>query len=319
MTPEEIHERHRLAALAICDTLGWDGTGRLECNAWAVTMLGSMVYAPWLYVYSAVAGGFREGWIPDNYYGEVVIPAIKPTGKKLSRKRSSGLTLFGGKYLPDIGFVRNGRAVGLDGKPASFRDIAPKDQIVAFKSDGSQQGNGFRLIGADLPSGLPDGVLQRFVSSHPDLARMCPGPVATVRLTTVLSKGAASIRSSYLRIGRDGETHVQSASHIRVPVDPDGLLSGQGFMPDWGPVSRHPETGFAFEEQFVPAFEALKLAAIEMQTKVPQVPCVGWDFTVDTDGTPVLLEWNGGHNDIKFSEAVHGPCFADMGWERLAA
>jgi hypothetical protein len=29
------------------------------------------------------------------------------------------------------------------------------------------------------------------------------------------------------------------------------------------------------------------------------------------------MEWNGTYNDIKFSEATQGPCFADLGWERL--
>jgi hypothetical protein len=29
------------------------------------------------------------------------------------------------------------------------------------------------------------------------------------------------------------------------------------------------------------------------------------------------MEWNGWHNDIKFSEAADGPCFADLGWQNL--
>jgi len=29
------------------------------------------------------------------------------------------------------------------------------------------------------------------------------------------------------------------------------------------------------------------------------------------------MEVNAGHADIKFGEAMHGPNFADMGWENL--
>jgi hypothetical protein len=29
------------------------------------------------------------------------------------------------------------------------------------------------------------------------------------------------------------------------------------------------------------------------------------------------MEWNAEHNDIKFSEATQGPCFADLRWDRL--
>jgi hypothetical protein len=29
-----------------------------------------------------------------------------------------------------------------------------------------------------------------------------------------------------------------------------------------------------------------------------------------------VMEWNGFHNDIKFSEATQGPCFADLGFQK---
>lgn len=34
-------------------------------------------------------------------------------------------------------------------------------------------------------------------------------------------------------------------------------------------------------------------------------------------GNVGLMEWNAGHNDIKFSEATQGPCFHDLGWEKF--
>src|SRR5690348_5528889 len=43
-------------------------------NAYSRDVFGSIKYAPWLRVYAAISGGFKEGWIPDNYYGIVVDP-----------------------------------------------------------------------------------------------------------------------------------------------------------------------------------------------------------------------------------------------------
>jgi hypothetical protein len=54
-----------------------------------------------------------------------------------------------------------------------------------------------------------------------------------------------------------------------------------------------------------------------MHRRMPLVGCVGWDFAVDADARPWLLEWNAVHNDIKVSEAMQGPCFAGLGWETL--
>lgn len=43
---------------------------------YAKETFGSTVYAYWLYVYTAYNQKFKEGWIPDNYFGNVVIPKI---------------------------------------------------------------------------------------------------------------------------------------------------------------------------------------------------------------------------------------------------
>jgi len=39
---------------------------------------------------------------------------------------------------------------------------------------------------------------------------------------------------------------------------------------------------------------------------------------IDSSLPVQIMEWKGGHNGIKFSEATRGPCFADLGWEQLA-
>jgi hypothetical protein len=50
---------------------------------------------------------------------------------------------------------------------------------------------------------------------------------------------------------------------------------------------------------------------------VPFTSIIGWDVAVDENHNVKVMEWNGDHNDIKFSEATQGPCFSDLGWEEL--
>lgn len=47
--------------------------------------------------------------------------------------------------------------------------------------------------------------------------------------------------------------------------------------------------------------------------------CIGWDVTLDDQENVRIMdmEWNAGHNDIKFSEATQGPCFSDLHREWL--
>ena len=50
---------------------------------------------------------------------------------------------------------------------------------------------------------------------------------------------------------------------------------------------------------------------------VPFARSIGWDMIVDNNNEIQVMEWNGSHNDIKFSEATQGPCFSNLGWEKL--
>jgi len=49
---------------------------RSTIDDYALEILGSKMYAPWLYVYTAYNQEFKEGWIPDNYFGYIVAPIV---------------------------------------------------------------------------------------------------------------------------------------------------------------------------------------------------------------------------------------------------
>jgi hypothetical protein len=56
---------------------------------------------------------------------------------------------------------------------------------------------------------------------------------------------------------------------------------------------------------------------LSLHEKLPFARTIGWDVVVDQHENVAVMEWNGWHNDIKFSEAADGPCFADLGWQNL--
>ena len=91
------------------------------------------------------------------------------------------------------------------------------------------------------------------------------------------------------------------------------LPSGLGLI-----VPPPPDTGFIFENKQVPKFnEAVKLCEA-LHGGIPQLAIIGWDIAIDANERVKILEWNTGHCDIKFSEAMTGPCFRGLCWERFA-
>ena len=298
------------------------------CNEYAVDVLGWSGYAPWLYVYTAVSGKFIEGWIPDNYYGEVVLPALNGEHGRVSSLKSITNQIFRSPCIPDIAMLANGLIVTPNGAiidHASLREfLFSDDDRVVFKRDGSGQGLGVVVLSAsdfayEAVARLGNGVMQRYVHQHPTLAALCAASVATIRITTASDDaGIISVRAAYLRLGVGHDTHVKSASSVRVPLDlVTGGLQERGYLANWRSVVAHPDSGVAFAGVVLPSFRACLDVVVGLHMAVPYVRCIGWDVTVDAQGEIAVLEWNGDHNDIKFSEAVSGPCFSDLGWERL--
>jgi hypothetical protein len=330
----EYHARHAAEAMQILRELNAAGktlqpADARRCEDYATDVLRHRKFTPWLLVYTAVSGGFKEGWIPDNFYGLKIIPVIQgPHGRVSSLKSLSG-ALFNSPAFPDLGAQINGTLFDPQYRPLAFDDARSQffaaSRRVIFKSDGSGRGKGIRFFDkasfdrATLEH-LGNGVFQRHLSQHELFERFSDASVATVRLTTAVEdSGEISARAAYLRLGTGSDTHVRSASHVRVAVDAaTGGLQETGLLPNWRECSAHPTSGEPFAGKKIPAFEQCLRTVVSLHQRIAFVRCVGWDLTVDRDEQVQILEWNGFHNDIKFSEATQGPCFTGLGWEALA-
>lgn len=325
------HRIHVNQAISILRNLEVNGSARLSgsdrilCDEYAVDVLGHIHYAPWLYVYSAISGGFKAGWIPDNYYGAIVVPEIQGSYGRASFLKGLNAALFHSDLFPDLAYYLNGIFFDREYQPISPEDIEnilfTSANRVIYKVDSSSQGKGVHIITPNTFSQervkrLGNGSFQTFIDQHPLLSKFASCSVATLRLTTVYQdNGEVSLRACYLRFGDGNDTHVQSLSHIRLPID---LKSGEfgelAYTPEWLPIASHPTSQLEFAGHHFPNFRDAVEKVRQLHKKVPFARCVGWDVSVDYNGEAKLMEWNASHNDIKFSEATQGPCFAGLGW-----
>lgn len=297
-------------------------------EAYAMEVLGSPLYAPWLKVYTTAAGEFREGWIPDNYYGKEVITRIDGRYRSAADAKTFINRVMHSPQIPDIAYVIKGLFYDRDFRlmtsqqlRAALFESAPK---AVFKLEKTGRGENFEEI---LPETLdaekyrrsPNGVFQKYVRQHPFFDAMTTGSATTLRLTTAIDRiGDVAVRAAYLRIARQEDRNVKSRSALRAAVDlRTGRLAEAAYLPDWTRVERHPDNGFTFSGAEIPALREAMVLVVALHRSFPQISCIGWDICIDVDGVPQILEWNTSHNDIKFSEAFTGPCFADLGWERL--
>lgn len=134
---------------------------------------------------------------------------------------------------------------------------------------------------------------EEVICQHPELDRLWPGAINTVRLVTIYTGGKGNIVASFLRVGY-GDKPVDNfnSGGMVVPLDPSSGRALCAAVNKKGErFERHPGTGTAFEGFTVPLWAQVRALAEEAAGVVETVRYVGWDVAVTPEG-PVLVEGN---------------------------
>jgi hypothetical protein len=303
-------------------------TNKRLCDEYAKDVLGSKTYAPWLYTYTAFAGKFKEGWIPDNYYGQHVMPNVNGDYGPICNNKVAIESLINVSNSIDICYYVND--LFLDKKHKILKEnsiknllLANNDKIV-FKLESSQQGKGiffFDKSNLDINNikKLGNGVFQTYIKQHSFFLNFTRNSVATIRLISVCkNNGEIDIRGGYFRFGRDLDTHVISSSAIRIPINiKNGILDSSGYLPNWKSMKKLPNNDYSFAQAQLPQYNKCVSEIKRMHSNIPFARCLGWDLIVDNNNNVVVIEVNGKHPGVTFIETVQGPCFKGLGWENL--
>lgn len=136
-------------------------------------------------------------------------------------------------------------------------------------------------------------LVEQAIVQHPEVSRLCPSSVNTLRVVTLLVNGEAKFVYSLLRMG-SGQGHVDNISSggLYTLVGPDGSLSFPAFCDKTGLYyDKHPATGVPFQGYRLPYFqEAVELCRRAALVE-PRLGYIGWDVAITPDG-PVLVEGN---------------------------
>ncbi len=326
--------RHRAEAMEAVGAIEGHSRRRLtkamraQADDYARSVFGSIRFAPWLYVYTLISGQFREGWIPDNYFGRIVIPAVNGDLRFVPDYKTFSNVVLQSDALPDIAYFIEGvcydRTMSVI-DVREIRDFLPSGQEDVFvKQDDSCRGIGVQRLSCDALNddfcrSIENCVVQAPIEQHPFFDEIISGSVATIRITTVReTDGSISRRAAYLRLGRSDTAWIQAENSLQTAiVSDDGDLDATGYTQDWRSYTTHPDTGVAFENRCIPKFSEAVATCVGLHARIPQFAIIGWDIAIDRDEKVKIIEWNADHPGIKFSESTTGPCFRGLGWEKL--
>ena len=136
------------------------------------------------------------------------------------------------------------------------------------------------------------GIIEERIVQHPDMMKLCPTAVNTIRIATLLGDKKQGIVYAFLRIGNGNvmDNVDQGGMAARVDLDSGKLLTvgadKQGNTYTEHPMTHTPIVGFE-----VPFFQEAKDMCLRAAQKVPQMRFVAWDVAIAADG-PVFVEGN---------------------------
>ena len=301
-----------------------EGT-RKRIESYAKERFGSARYAPWLILYTAHRGEFKEGWIPQDYFFFKALPVINPRRiANVSLAKTLTGSLFADAPSPDIVSRVDGSWISKDGQvleqeQARARAFEGTDRVF-IKADNQNLGYGIRIANQAgfndvCKEWTADFVVQFPVEQHPDLARFHPGSVATLRVLTYKRHARSpTTLATYLRFARGDWGYVSaSGNSIRVAMHSDtGTLVENGVDESWILHSAHPDSGVAFKSFQCPGFRRAVDLCEKLHLRIPQLALIGWDIAIDRNSDSWLLEWGAVTPGWSYVESESGPLLADL-------
>lgn len=196
-----------------------------------------------------------------------------------------------------------------------------KGDIFVKPTVGSSSGKGCFMAsivdGKDAYSGKPvkqlleslgmDYCVQEKLVCHDSIRKLYPSSVNTFRIMTYRWKDEFCHAPATMRIGSGG-SYLDNihAGGMCISINDDGTLHDKAFTEFAASFDKHPDTGVVFSGHQIANFHQAIDAAITMHKAVPQVGLIHWDFTIDQNGEPVLIEANMRATSIQLIERPLG-------------
>lgn len=184
--------------------------------------------------------------------------------------------------------------------PEQFEEFCKSNPEFIAKAQNLSCGKGIRkvTVGDDVQALYEQlceesALAEEIIVQHPEMSRLHPNAVNTIRVATVYIDGKMEILASALRCGRGSEcVDNYRAGGFAAKVDPETgvvISDGSNFLNQR--FYKHPETGVLFHGFQIPHWDK----AIELLEKavkvVPGVRYTGWDIAI-RENDVVIVEGN---------------------------
>ncbi len=296
-----------------------------------VSTYGKKIPYTWHRHFTAFTGRFDERYIPESLYiprFEYYINSERHFVQTFSDKNMLALLA---SQAPDVVLPETYlRCVAGMYQDSDNTPLTREDMIVALSNMGeafckpttdSCSGRGCVVIdmqngveqktqrtAAELLDSLGDNfVIQERLRCHSQVALLHPNSCNTFRIITYRWKDDFYCMPHCMRIGRHGNNVDNAhAGGMFIAISDSGVLHKTAFTEFRETFDIHPDSGIAFGGYCIDGFPKCLEAALALHRAIPQVGAINWDFTLNEENMPVLIEANMHSGGIWLAQMAHG-------------
>lgn len=271
------------------------------------------------YIYSYF---LRPNTVPKSYLvpfqNKAYLPCFLPAAKQpemIVRK------VEGNYYNSSFEHITREEAVRL-----SLAALEQGNEIVV-KPSGKAGGKGVEFFAEATAAQLHElfrkkgklFVVQKAIRQHPEMKKLNPSTVNTVRLTTVLHNGKFTPAAALIKVGSPN-VRVDNYKHggLLLGVNMDGTVLPWALNIDRQRVTELPSGVKLGEGGFtkVPCFDSVLATAEKAHFCIPKIKVVSWDIAIDEENEAEIIEANFA-GDLRMHQVLTGPVFGDLTEELL--
>ncbi|OZV69971.1 sugar-transfer associated ATP-grasp domain-containing protein [Winogradskyella aurantia] len=164
-----------------------------------------------------------------------------------------------------------------------------------------------------------DFVIQEFMSQSPEMKKLNPTTLNTLRIMSYLRDEEVHVLSTIVRIGKKGsDTDNYEGGGIICGVNAKGEFNSVGYTKLGRKVYSKTESGISLKDCKVPNYEDVKAMVRRLHMRVPYFRLISWDIGINENNQPVLIEYNTYNQSTNPSQVVNGPLFGKFTDEILS-
>lgn len=288
----------------------------------------------WHRMYQSYNGIFNVEYVPEILYSSKIEPRMNEAayGKVFSNKALYELIYQDTSVcFPETIAMTDGQTC-FDAK----RRVIEADRFIDLLSDAgdvvikpsSGYGSGHGIIFANFIHGIDQStgktikdifnglitqevIVQRYFHQNSILNSINPTSLNSIRVTTYIVDGKVYHAPLTMRCG-SGKSRVDNihSGGIVVSVQDNGMLGKTAYRLGYTDVCErmdvHPDSGVVFANVSLPHIDRVIEAACNLHGRTPHIGIIGWDFSMDGNGKPTIIEANYHGNSVWFPQICHG-------------